>query len=380
MELIAAIIIWLICWLLPFGGVVFAAYFVISLPLRRQERIRSILILLDSAIKEGRSVEETIVSVAATRDTGLGWRFFALAQSLRNGTLRLGQALDTVPGILPAQIVAMIKAGERLGNIRKVMPACRHLLKDSLALTRNSVHYLMAATIATTPVAITIVAVLQTYVLPQFESVVAGMDIPFPAGLGFLIAHKTAFLCGETALLLIIWVTASFYIGTPPLFYWFERLFPAMCDRLNFVVPWRYKRLQRDFSSMLAMLLDGGVPEPEAVTLAAECTANSLFIRRARAVVAALQQGVKLTEAIQLMDDSGEFKWRLANAVHGREGFFKAIAGWNESLDARAFQQQQSAAQVVTSGLVILNGLFVGFIVVSLFSVIVAIINAGELW
>src|ERR1700722_16465315 len=153
-----------------------------------------------------------------------------------------------------------------------------------------------------------------------------------------------------------------------------------MCDRLNFVVPWRYKRLQRDFSSMLAMLLDGGVPEPEAVTLAAECTANSLFIRRARAVVAALQQGVKLTEAIQLMDDSGEFKWRLANAVHGREGFFKAIAGWNESLDARAFQQQQSAAQVVTSGLVILNGLFVGFIVVSLFSVIVAIINAGELW
>ena len=316
---------------------VFAAYFVISLPLRRQERIRSILILLDSAIKEGRSVEETIVSVAATRDTGLGWRFFALAQSLRNGTLRLGQALDTVPGILPAQIVAMIKAGERLGDIRKVMPACRHLLKDWLVLIRNSVHYLMAATIATTPVAITIVAVLQTYVLPQFESVVAGMDIPFPAGLGFLIAHKTAFLCGETALTLIIWVTASFYIGTPPLFYWFEHLFPAMCDRLNFVVPWRYKRLQRDFSSMLAMLLDGGVPEPEAVTLAAECTANSLFIRRARAVVAALQQGVKLTEAIQLMDKSGEFKWRLANAIHGREGFLKAIVGWNEALDARAF-------------------------------------------
>ena len=380
MEVIAAIIIWLICWLLPFGGVVLAAYYIISLPLRRQERIRSILILLDTAVKEGRSVEETIVSLAATRDTGLGSKFFVLAQCLRNGTMRLGQALDTIPGILPAQIVAMIKAGERLGDIRKVMPACRHLLKDSLALTRNSVHYLMAATIATTPVAISIFAVLQLYVLPQFESVVAGMIGPYPAGLQMLVSHKTALLWGEIGLLLFIWITASFYIGTPPLFYWFERLFPAICDRLNSFVPWRYKRLQRDFSSMLAMLLDGGVPEPEAVTLAAECTANSLFIRRARSVVASLQQGVKLTEAIRLMDGSGEFKWRLANAIHGREGFLKAIEGWNESLDARAFQQQQSAAQAITSGLVILNGLFVGFIVVSLFSVIVAIINAGELW
>ena len=380
MELIFAIIIWLLCWLLPFGGVVFAAYKVISLPLRRQERIRSILILLDAGVKEGRRVEDTIVSLAATRDPGLGPRFFALAASLRSGTLSLGEALDSVPGILPAQIVAMIKVGEKLGDIRKVMPACRYLVKDSLALTRNSVHYLMAATLATTPVAISIFAVLQIYVLPQFESVVQGMDVPMPAGLQFLTSHKTAFLLGEIALLLGIWVTASLYVSTSPLFYWVERLFPAVCDRLNFLAPWRHKRLQRDFSSMLAMLLDGGVPEPEAVTLAADCTANSIFIRRARRVAAALQQGIKLTEAIHLMDDSGEFKWRLTNAVHAHTGFMKAIAGWSESLDARAFQQQQSTAQIITSGLVIMNGLFVGTIVVSLFSVIIAIINAGELW
>jgi type II secretory pathway component PulF len=326
-----------------------------------------------------------IVSLAETRDPGLGPRFHTLAASLRSGSLRLSEALETVPRFLPKQIVAMLRVGEKLGDIRKVMPACRHLVKDSMALTRNSVHYLLVATFATTPVAIAILAVLQTYVLPQFEAVVQGMGmvegvpLALPPGLR-LLQHQSDLFWIEIMILLVVWVTASFYIGMPPIFYWFQRLFPSTADRLNFALPWKHKRLQRDFSSMLAMLLDGGVPEPEAVTLAADCTANVVFIRRTRKVVAALKQGVKLTEALRILDDSGEFHWRLTNAVHGHGGFFKAIEGWNESLDAKAFQQEQSTAQVVTSGLVILNGLFVGFIVVSVFSALIAIINSGALW
>ena len=37
-------------------------------------------------------------------------------------------------------------------------------------------------------------------------------------------------------------------------------------------LPWRRKRFQRDFSAMLAVLLDAEVPETEAVGLAAEAT------------------------------------------------------------------------------------------------------------
>lgn len=380
MELIVAITVWMVCWLVPIGGVIFVFNKIISRPLRRQEHVRMFLILLDAGLKDGRRVEDTIVSLADTRDPGLGRRFHPLAACLRSGTLRLSEALETVPGFLPKQITAMLKVGEKLGDIRKVLPACRHLVKDSLALTRNSVHYLLVATFATTPVAIAILAVLQVYVLPQFQAITLGMGANMSLGLRLLVWHKSELLWLEILILLLVWMTASFYIGSPPLFYWFERLFPSTCDQLNFVLPWRHKRLQRDFSSMLAMLLDGGVPEPEAVTLAADCTANVVFIRRAQKVVAALKQGVKLMDALQIMDDSGEFRWRLTNATHAHGGFFKAIAGWNESLDAKAFQQEQSTAQVVTSGLVILNGLFVGFIVVSVFSVLISLINNMALW
>ena len=138
--------------------------------------------------------------------------------------------------------------------------------------------------------------------------------------------------------------------------------------------------MQRDFSVMLAVLLDAGMPEPQAVVLAANCTANAIFQRRAARAGEGLRQGLKLTEAIQTMDDSGEFRWRLTNSCRAQAGFLQALAGWHESLDAKAFQQEQAAAHAVTTSLVLLNGVFVGVVVTSVFQFLVSITNAGVLW
>ncbi len=181
-------------------------------------------------------------------------------------------------------------------------------------------------------------------------------------------------------LFLIVWCAALVYIDGPKLFAFFDKWVSPLNHWLIYALPWRRKRLQRDFSGMLAILIDAGMPEPEALTSAADCTANKIFQRRAQRAVAGLQQGMKLGDAVQMVDDSGEFHWRLTNALHAHDGFFKAIAGWNESLDAKAFQQEQATAQTVTTGLVVLNGVLVGFIVISVFSVLISIINAGVLW
>jgi len=54
----------------------------------------------------------------------------------------------------------------------------------------------------------------------------------------------------------------------------------------------------------------------------------------------------------------------------------KALHGWHESLDAKAFQQEEATAHVVTSGLVIMNGLAVGLIVTAMFGLLVAALKA----
>ena len=161
---------------------------------------------------------------------------------------------------------------------------------------------------------------------------------------------------------------------------WLLRLlgkFAPVTDRFAFQLPWRRRRMQRDFSVMLALLLDVEVPEDKAVRLAAESTANRVFLMRAERVVADLRQGVKLTEAVRWLDDAGEFRWRLRNAAQAGRGFVAALDGWHETLEAKAFQQEQIASQTITTGFVFLNGLMVSLIAVALFQLLIAVIEVA---
>jgi type II secretory pathway component PulF len=137
--------------------------------------------------------------------------------------------------------------------------------------------------------------------------------------------------------------------------------------------------MQRDFSALLATLLDAGMPEPEAVPLAAECTANRVFCERAARVTADLRQGRALTEALEAMDDTGEFRWRMRNATHSRGGFLPALSGWHDALNAKAFQQEQAAAHIISTTLVLINGAFVATVVITVFAFLISIVNTGLL-
>ena len=57
-----------------------------------------------------------------------------------------------------------------------------------------------------------------------------------------------------------------------------------------------------------------------------------------------------------------------------------ALTGWHDALEAQAFQQEQTAAQLVTTALVLLNGLVVGLIATGTFGAIIAVIKQGVLW
>ena len=86
-------------------------------------------------------------------------------------------------------------------------------------------------------------------------------------------------------------------------------------------------------------------------------------------------QGTKLDDAVRAFDDSGEFHWRLSNATNVRGGFLNALRGWHEALDAKAFQQEEATAHIVTTGLVVLNGMVVALIAISMFGLLVMILR-----
>jgi type II secretory pathway component PulF len=375
------IVVYFIIGVLPICGAIYGIYFLFTLPMRRNERARFFLDLLEMGLKEGRSPEASITSVAASQDRGLGVRFHLLAAHLEQGT-RLGQALEEVPRLLPPQVRAMLRTGERIGDIARVLPACRQLLTDAVSQVRGALNYLILVAFAVTPFSLVLPIIVSVKVMPSFILVFNGMydGVQLPAFTRLVLGGNRVFTGIQLCLLLFIWLALVFYVGGPRLRRWMDALLPGQSDRVALLLPWRRKRLQRDFSAMLAVLLDSDVSEAEAVTLAGEATANAIMIRRAGEICTLLKQGVKLPDAVSRISDSEELRWRVTNALQRGRGFLRALAGWHEALDARAFQLEQSAAQIATTSLVLINGCVVACIFIAIFLGIIALINTAILW
>ena len=374
-------LIYLLLGVVPVCGVVYGIYFLLTLPLRRRERTRMFLDVLEVGLRQGRAPEATIAGAAASRDRSLGVRFQLLSAHLEEG-LRLTAALRAVPRLLPPQVVAMLETGERVGDMRAVLPACRLLLRDGVSSVRGALNYVILLAFALTPAMFIVPLVVRAKVLPAFQAVFGGMaeGQPLPAFTRLVFAGNGISTAIQLAIVTLLWLAMVAYIGGPRLQRWMHRALPGLQDRILVWFPWRRKQLQRDFSAMLAVLLDAEVPESEAVKLAAQSTQNLVMIRRGEKVRSLLASGVKLPQAITALDDARELQWRLSNALQRGTGFVNALNGWHEALDAKAFQLQQAAAQMTTTGFVLVNGLLVASFVIAVFLVFIALINGAALW
>ena len=355
-------------------GTFFLIHFLFSLPMRRAERARLFLDLLENALNRGQPVEEMILSLAQSHDRTVGVRFHLLAAHIESG-LRFGEAFKKVSRFLPPQISAMIHVGEKLGDLKKTLPACREILRERPAGVRSAIHYMLLVVLFFSPVFVFVLMLTTTFVVPKFRDVAAGMNVKLSPLTTFVFATSNWLIEFEIFIFLLLVLITFIYIGGPGVVRWFQFRGLPFLDWIAWRIPWKQKRLQRTFSAMLTVLLDGGVPEAEAVRLAGDCTANEICRHRAQRVIAALQQGAKLDDAVRFFDDTGEFRWRLTNAVHAHGGFLDALRGWHESLDAKAFQQEETTAHVVTSGLVILNGALVALIATAMFGMLVMILK-----
>jgi type II secretory pathway component PulF len=362
--------------LVPGGAFSIAIHFLLSLPMRRRDRALFFLDVVETVLQRGQPLEPAILAAAENHDRAIGVRFYMMAAHIEGG-VRLGEALEKEPRFLPPQINAMLRAGEKLGDLKKVLPACREVLRVAPDTVRSTAHYMVAILLIFAPVAIWLICMLSFFVIPKFKDVAAGSSTPlWPITLFVFALNDSYILVGFEALLFfVLLLVAAIYIGGPGFVRWFQFRSVPVVDWITWRIPWKQKKLQRTFSAMLAVLLDGGVPEAEAVRLAGDSTANEICRRRARRVIAALEKGVKLDDAIRAFDDSGEFHWRLTNATHAHGGFLNALRGWHEALDAKAFQQEEAATHILTSGLVILNGLVVALIATAMFGILVAILN-----
>lgn len=360
------------------GGVAWVAWFVLSLPLRRRERARLFLSLIESGLERGQAPENVVLALGHRYDPALGRPFHRLVSVIGEGR-SLGEALAQCPGFLPPGMVAMLQAGEESGRLPDVLPACRRLVPDALSSVRKAYHYLVLLVCALTPMWVAISLMLGVFVLPKLSQIAADMAPEAGDSIAWLARVFPTLIGVQTVVLVGVWLAVLIYAVGPRFRLWLNQAVPLPWDALALWLPWQRKRVQRDFSTMLGMLLDAGMPEERSVRMAANCTANGAFQRAARQVVSDLGAGVPLVKALTRLDGFGALRWRLENAIHGQTGLAPALAGWQAALEAEAFQDEQATAQVVTSLLVLLYGAMVAVVAISVFRFFTTLIEASGL-
>jgi type II secretory pathway component PulF len=371
-------IVWCVIWLLPTLALISALYSLAILPLRRRERTRMFLDLIRVGLSEGRSVEQTIVSVAESRDRELGARFYLLAAYLEQGR-RFDEAVQVASTGMPPQIIAVLKAAPEAGGLAKLLPAARRILTDASSRAHSSMNYLVLALMLFTPGLLAALPMWRIYVWPKMEVLWIDLETPMPQLTQFL-ANNVALVLSCYGLMIGFYAMITFFYLAHPQFGKGGGVLRLFRDWFAWQIPWARKRGLRNFSVMLGTLLDSEVPEPTALRLASESTDNSGFIRRCRKMADKLKQGSNLIEVVGELDSSGELGWRLSNAAQGKHDFVRSLQGWHESLEGKAFQAEQTAAHLITSSFIIINGAFIGLFVSAVFLTIVSIINEGTLW
>lgn len=360
-------------------GLGYGFYFLQTLPWRRRERAVVLLDLLEMGLKDGQSPEQTLMAVSGTRDRTLPVRLHLLAAHLGSG-LPLADALARSPRLLPSAVQTLFELGTRHGVLPRLLPACRIALDEPPTPRVVAVQQIALFWVMSVAQCVVILGFLLTVVAPRLTAILTDMDglktdrlQPLLMAAGWVSA-ATVVLGGVLAW----WLFAR--IGGPRLLEGTAARRWMVCDRLLWMVPWRRARMRRDFTAALAALLDAGVAESVAVREAALVTGSRVFQIRADHVTAALSRGVALGDALTVLDDAGELRWRLTNARHGRTGFLASLQGWLASLDTRAHLQEHTAAQgFVTLGILV-QGLAVGLVVTALFSALVQLTEGAVNW
>ena len=375
----------IICVLLILGaallvtGAVMAVFYFLSLPLRRMERARFFLDLLEDSLRRGQPPEREIAGVTRTADPALGRPLLLFGDLLAQG-LNWSQALEASPAFLPPRLAAMLTVGTRAGELRGMIAAARRHLGDGLSATRGAMNYAIVLMCSSLPLIGALFAMLLIFVVPKLRAILEEMEVPLPPTFEPMVQYSGPILAGLGAVGVALAAAVILFVGGPSLMRRLRRWFGPRVDHVALVVPWKRRRILRDFAAVLGLMLDQGVPEPKAIQLAAEAADNAALRTRADQVVHDLAQGTGLGDALGRIDPDGELQWRFRNAQYHGRGFAEALGGWIDALDAEAFRQEQAAAQYLSTGIVLLSGVVVAFIATSMFATLIAVIEGGVLW
>ena len=214
---------------------------------------------------------------------------------IKNG-IQISDAFSSVQ--IPFQKIyrASLLAGERSGSLEAVLERFNHYL-EKIATLRRKVGSSMTYPVILFVFMIAMVLVILVYAIPKFSSFYAHFEAELPAITTNLIALGN-FLKNNFLYIILI----SVGIVTTVKLIEKARKDIIIIDYLKTKIPFIGKIVVENamtvFSRTLAILIEGGIPVPEATQIAVETFSNKYFFSKVKDIPVKIKEGNLLSDVL----------------------------------------------------------------------------------
>jgi type II secretory pathway component PulF len=342
----------------------FLIYWTVSMPFRRREKALLILDLMEVGAID--KIDNN--SVYPWQPKFFERKFFRQLQTLFlliSSGASFSASIKGTSLYFPPRILRMIEAGEQLGNVRRILPACKTALEESNSKSRARMNFIPPFILMLFVSAV--IPFLAVKIIPQMGHVFEEMEIKNTGITSYFLSNAVGIQNYVNFVVSVIyWMLLGFCFAPRKVIQYFERKGPF--------TPWTKKRIRRDFSQVLAMSLHAGVSESDAISMSAKATGSEKMIRKGQHAIDELKNGKKLVDSLKSFDRSGELSWRFA-MFQNNDHATPCLAGWHESLEARAFKEEQTFAHIISTILILILGTAVGLLAFISFDFLISIIG-----
>lgn len=268
--------------------------------LRRQDLTRRELMLvtrqLASLIGAGMPVAESLGLLARQGGRHNMQRVLMAVRARVSEGDRLSTALDGFPKSFPAVYRAMIAAGEGAGGLAHVLERLADYLEKEQAV-RNRIFGALVYPAVLTVVALGVVTMLMTFVVPRIAEQFGGMGLDLPLltrimiGLSGVLQTGWPFMLGAPVLLVI---GGSLALRRDAV----RTAIDGLVARLPLTGGFVRKVESARFARTMGILIDSGAVLPDALRAAGRATGNRAFRKRVGDVVSDVESGRGLSDAL----------------------------------------------------------------------------------
>jgi len=200
-------------------------------------------------------------------------------------------------GVFPTVYTASVFAGERSGNLVEVITRYIQYQKTLLTVRKRFLNSLIYPTFLIV-IAVVMIAVILTYVIPKFGELYADLNTPLPVTTRFLIATSDAvrnhlILIGP--LLIGAIIVLKMWMGSRSGQQWLDELKLTAPVVGNLWTMFSMAQLSRT----LATLLQGGIPLVAALEVARDASGNRVIGESIRGAIVQVREGRPLSDSLE---------------------------------------------------------------------------------